>query len=79
MAPSSEQARAAGRLGAHIRWSRENDRTAATAPARRGFLRKFELEVDPDGILSPQERAFRAEHAMKAHMARLSQMRGKAS
>ena len=34
-------------------------------------MARFEAQVDPDGILSTQERAVRAEHAMKAHMARI--------
>jgi hypothetical protein len=34
-------------------------------------MARFEAEVDPDGMLSIQERARRAEHAMKAHMARI--------
>lgn len=43
-----------------------------TAPARRAFLSKFELEVDPDGVLAPAVRAKRAEAARKAHMTRLA-------
>jgi hypothetical protein len=35
-------------------------------------MAKFEREVDPDGVLLPDERARRAEHARKAHFARLS-------
>jgi len=50
----------------------KNGRHAVAAPARAGFLRRFELQVDPDGRLSPEERASRAHHAMKAHMAELS-------
>ncbi|MFJ4649800.1 hypothetical protein ACIP5Y_00855 [Nocardia sp. NPDC088792] len=33
---------------------------------------KFERTVDPDGLLAPEERAFRAEHARKEHYLRLS-------
>lgn len=62
----------AGRIGAHVKWSRETDRVAATAPAREGFMARFERQVDPDGVLTPRERAIRAEHARRAHMARLS-------
>jgi hypothetical protein len=29
----------------------------ATRPAREGFYAKFEREVDPEGKLTPQERA----------------------
>jgi hypothetical protein len=43
-----------------------------TGPARRAFHDRFEREVDPDGILSPEERAKRADHARRAHMSRLA-------
>ena len=42
----------------------------ATRAMRDGFYAKFEREVDPEGKLTPQERAKRAEHARKAHMQR---------
>jgi hypothetical protein len=41
-------------------------------PARSAFEARFEREVDPDGVLSPEERAKRARHAMKAHMTRMA-------
>jgi hypothetical protein len=61
-----------GAIGAHESWSRTEDRTARTANGRRAFLDRFEREVDPDGILSPEERARRAEHARKAYFQRLA-------
>ena len=48
------------RIAAAERWARTADRTAATAPARRGLAAKFEREADPDGVLPPDERARRA-------------------
>jgi hypothetical protein len=54
------------------RWSKVDDRQAATAPARRGFMARFEKQVDPNGELSDDERARRAELAMRAHMSRLA-------
>lgn len=54
------------------RWGRTEDRTAATAPARSGLRAKFEREADPDGTLSPAERARRADSLMRAHMLRMS-------
>jgi hypothetical protein len=36
------------------------------------MLDKFETQVDPEGKLSPAERAVRAEHARKAHFKRLA-------
>lgn len=73
MAARDAQVRStAARIANFDRWSRETDRQAATAPARRGFMARFEKQVDPDGTLSPAERARRAELAMRAHMSRLA-------
>jgi hypothetical protein len=62
----------AARIAAHTRWATVEDRGAATAPARRAFLDRFERQVDPDGKLPPAERARRAENARKAHMTRMA-------
>jgi hypothetical protein len=43
-----------------------------TAPAREAFNRRFELQVDPDGVLPPDERARRAEHARKSYFLSLA-------
>jgi hypothetical protein len=43
-----------------------------TGPARAAFLSRFDREVDPDGILDPDERSRRAEHARKAYFTRLA-------
>lgn len=59
------------RLAAHARWAKD-DPVRGTAPARQAFLDRFEREVDPDQVLSPEERARRAEHARRAHMSRLA-------
>ncbi|WP_163890309.1 hypothetical protein [Mycolicibacterium hippocampi] len=59
-------------LGAHAQWARTEDRTARTAAARSGFYKRFESQVDPDGVLAPEERAKRAENARKAYMLKLS-------
>jgi hypothetical protein len=61
-----------GRIGAHSKWSKTPDRSAATAPARRAFLERFEREVDPDNTLPADERARRAGHARKAYFQRLA-------
>jgi hypothetical protein len=53
-------------------WSREPDPSSRTAGARAKFLSRFEDEVDPDRVLSPEERARRAEHARKAYFAKLA-------
>jgi hypothetical protein len=59
------------RIAAEISWSRTADRSARTRPARQAFLKRFEQQVDPDGKLSPDERARRAEHARRAYMLQL--------
>src|SRR5436309_12406031 len=58
------------RIAAHALHASRDSRDV-TAPARRGFMRKFELQVDPEGVLPPRERARRAQHALDAHMLRL--------
>lgn len=59
-------------IGAHESWARTEDRSARTAPARKAMLDKFERQVDPDGKLTPAERAKRAENARKAYFSRLA-------
>ena len=59
------------RIAAEISWARTQDRSARTRPAREAFLKRFEREVDPEGKLPPDERARRANHALRAHMLRL--------
>lgn len=71
MSPQSERSIRA-QIAAHERWAKTPDRTTATAAARRGLEAKFEREVDPDGLLSPGERAKRVENARKAYYARLA-------
>lgn len=73
MAARNAQVRRTAALIANFdRWSRVDDRRAATAPARKGFMARFDREVDPNGELSDDERARRAELAMRAHMSRLA-------
>jgi hypothetical protein len=60
-----------GRIGAHELHARHDPRET-TANARATFLASFEAKVDPGGSLPPAERARRAEHARKAHFARLA-------
>jgi hypothetical protein len=61
-----------GRIGAYESWARTGDRSARTWPGRKAALDRFEREVDPEGVLSQQERTKRAEWAHKAHMQRLA-------
>ena len=60
-----------GRLAAHVLHARRDSRET-TAKARAAFLARFEREVDPDGVLDPNERRRRAEQARRAYFARLS-------
>ena len=62
----------AGKIGAHSRWAREEDRSAATQPARDGMYRRFEDEVDPERRLPADERAKRVENARRAYYKRLA-------
>jgi hypothetical protein len=59
-------------IAARSRWAKEADRRKATKAAQRGLRAKFEREADPECVLSPEERAYRADQLMKAHMLRLS-------
>lgn len=62
----------AASIAANTRWSDVEDRTAATAPARRALERKFEDQVDPERALDPAERAKRVANARRAHYQRLA-------
>jgi hypothetical protein len=66
-----------GRIGGYALHSKV-DSTAHTAAAREAFLSRFEREVDPEGILDPEERVRRAAHARKAYFARLAFLSAKA-
>ncbi|WP_242890126.1 hypothetical protein [Actinomadura litoris] len=75
MTPEQRSQRA--RIAALTRWSREDPRPNGER-GQRGLLDKFEREVDPEGALTPAERARRAEAARKAHMTRLAYRSAKA-
>jgi hypothetical protein len=69
----------AAQIGAHSSWAKTPDRSARTSPARRAFMiDRFEREVDPDGLLPPQERAKRADNARKAYFLQLAAKSAKA-
>lgn len=63
-----------GKIGAHTRWGRSTraDREKQGAALAAGLMAKFEREADPDGVLSPEERAERAEHLRRAHLLKAS-------
>jgi hypothetical protein len=64
--------RMAAQIRAHESWARTENRSARTLPARLALEAKFERLVDPDGTLSPAERAKRAENARQAHYKRMA-------
>jgi hypothetical protein len=67
----SDEAKRWGQIGGLTAWSR-NDPETMVGPAHRGFRRRFERLVDPDGLLDPQERTVRADRARRAHMLTLA-------
>jgi anti-sigma factor RsiW len=78
--PSSEKSKRVlqARMAAHALHARVADPSAHTAAARKAFLSRFEREVDQEGVLEPQDRARRAEHAKKAYFTRLALASSKA-
>lgn len=67
--PTHEQHVLYGRIGGYTTAAKGKTNTL---PARQAFDARFEKEVDPEGVLSPPERAKRALAARKAHFARLA-------
>ena len=65
------------RVAAHAMHSR-NDSMAVSQAGRDAFLERFAREVDPLRLLEPTERERRAQHALRAHMYRLSLAASKA-
>lgn len=66
LTPSERSMRA--RAASHASWAKCPDRSARTAAARAARDRQFEQAVDPDGVLSEEERQRRAESARRQHM-----------
>lgn len=67
-----EQRSLRGKLAAHTLHAHVADPAAHTAPARAEFNARFERQVDPDNVLSPEERSRRAGHARRAYFAALA-------
>ena len=63
--------RLAGRLGA-LRQHAQHDGRATSAAGRASFLARFEVEVDPDGLLPAAERRRRAVFARRAYFTELA-------
>jgi hypothetical protein len=60
-----------GRIGG-LALASQRDPREYTSAARAAFLRTFEAEVDPSGVLPAAERTRRALAARKLHFARLA-------
>jgi hypothetical protein len=73
MALTPEERSRRNRRAALIRWTREQDRTAATEKAREAFGHRFEDIVDPDRRLTDKERRKRARTARALHFAEMQQ------
>jgi hypothetical protein len=68
---TSEQRILRARLAAyHLHATHDPKET--TRKAREVFLSRFEREVDPEGVLTPGERARRVEAARRAYFTRLA-------
>jgi hypothetical protein len=67
LTPAQRSLRA--RIAAHALHAQGGTNTAA---ATTTFLSRFHRQVDPDGILPPDERARRADHARRAYMSSLA-------
>src|SRR5215203_2260938 len=50
----------------------QHDPRETTANGRAAFLDRFDREVDPEGLLEPDERRRRAEQARRTYFVRLS-------
>ena len=66
------------RLASQTSWANTPDPSARTAKARAAFRDRFELQVDPDGVLPEAERHRRAEAARKAYYTGLALKSAKA-
>jgi hypothetical protein len=71
-ARTAEERSLVAQIAAADRWGRTTDRTAATAPARAGLRAKFAREVDPQGILPPDDVERLVDSRVRAHMLRMS-------
>jgi hypothetical protein len=71
-AATPEERALIAQIATAVRWGREPDRTAATAPAREGLRAKYAREVDPDGNLGTAELERRVDSLMRAHVLRMS-------
>ena len=69
--PTPEERRLQASIAGNTRWAKCADRTAATEPARRANLDRFERMV-PAEITDPVQRAKAAENLKRAHYRRMA-------
>lgn len=69
---STSERKMIARIASNESWAKTADRPARTAPARAALRSKWEREVDPDGVLAPEELARRVESKRKAHYQRMA-------
>ncbi len=70
LTPAQRKLRA--QIAVNTSWANTTDRKARTAPGNEASMKRFEREVDPDGVLPERERLLRADAAKRAYFARLS-------
>jgi hypothetical protein len=58
-------------------WSQTKDWSARTKPARDARLRSYEKQVDPDGVMTPKDRAKAAKAAQRAHCLKMAEKSAK--
>jgi hypothetical protein len=70
----------AAQVAAYARWKRtpQAERKAAGKRGHAGLLARFARELDPNGVLPPDELARQVERAYREHMARVRLARSKA-
>ena len=59
---------AQARRVAHQGWAQTADRTARTTPGRDAITANLERTVDPDGVMSPEDRRKAAENLRQARL-----------
>lgn len=60
------------KIAANTRWSKSGARGQQSTAAREALWRRFEKQVDPDGVLPDEQRRQLAESAAKAHSAQMN-------
>lgn len=70
-----EQRKRRAQLAANTRWAKPLARQEQADASREALWRRFENQVDPDGVLPEEQRRQLATNAAKAHSARMNMVR----